>query len=51
VLNDVEPGAAAEVKKQIRAHCSECLSEWKIPAQFKIVESIDNNASGKQIRR
>jgi len=51
VVDIIDTDLVAQLKKQIRAHCSQYLPDWKTPVLFNIVDNIDNANSGKQVRK
>lgn len=46
----LRPGAGASAE-ELAAHCAERLATFKVPAQFRIVDVLPTNASGKILKR
>ncbi|MBE1535895.1 class I adenylate-forming enzyme family protein [Actinomadura algeriensis] len=46
----VEPGSPVTAE-ELAAHCAARLAKYKVPAQFRLVDSLPTNASGKILKR
>jgi acyl-CoA synthetase (AMP-forming)/AMP-acid ligase II len=44
-------GTADELTAELIAHCTTRLARYKVPAQFRLVEALPTNASGKILKR
>jgi acyl-CoA synthetase (AMP-forming)/AMP-acid ligase II len=44
-------GTADELAAELTAHCTAKLARYKVPAQFRLVEALPTNASGKILKR
>jgi acyl-CoA synthetase (AMP-forming)/AMP-acid ligase II len=44
-------GTADELTAELVAHCTARLARYKVPAQFRLVEALPTNASGKILKR
>ncbi|TDC98227.1 long-chain fatty acid--CoA ligase [Actinomadura sp. 7K507] len=46
----LRPGAAA-TGEELAAHCADRLAKYKVPAEFRFVDALPTNASGKILKR
>ncbi len=46
----LRPGATATEEELVK-HCAERLAKYKVPAQFRFVDALPTNASGKILKR
>jgi acyl-CoA synthetase (AMP-forming)/AMP-acid ligase II len=46
----LRPGASATAE-ELAAHCARRLAKFKVPAEFRFVDALPTNASGKILKR